>query len=92
MTTATSQAVVFEVAKDRMVVLKESAELGSAREELPAAYPGEPMTLAFNPEFWLDVLKALDTDEVAIEVTAPDKPAVVRQANFLYVVLPMKLA
>ncbi|MBI4323417.1 MAG: DNA polymerase III subunit beta [Candidatus Omnitrophica bacterium] len=103
MTTATSQAVVFELAKDALIVSKESAELGSAREEVPAAYRGEPMTIAFNPEFWLEALKVLPQEDVVIEVTAPDKPAVVRLParpgspgaggpDFLYVVLPMKLA
>ena len=92
MTTATSQAVVFELAKDALIVSKESAELGSAREEVPAAYRGEPMTIAFNPEFWLEALKVLPQEDVAIEVTAPDKPAVIRLPDFVYVVLPMKLA
>ena len=92
MTTAISQAVVFELAKDRLVVSKESAELGSAREELPATYRGEPMTIAFNPEFWLDALKVLESDDVTIEVTSPEKPAVIRLPQFLYIVLPMKLA
>lgn len=92
MTTATSQAVVFEVSANRLVVLKESAELGSAREELPATYNGEPMTVAFNPEFWLEALKILEADEVGIELTGPDRPAVIRQPGFTYVVLPMKVA
>jgi len=92
MTTATSQAVVFEVGKDALVVSKESPELGSAREELGAAFAGEPMTVAFNPEFWLDVLKVLEDDSLSIELTSPEKPAVIRQPNFLYLVLPMKLA
>lgn len=78
MTTATSQAVVFELAKERLVVSKESPDLGSAREEVPATYTGEPMTIAFNPEFWLDVLKILDEEAATIEVVSPDKPAVIR--------------
>ena len=60
MTTATSQAVVFELERNRLVVSKESAELGSAREELPVEYDGEPVSAAFNPEFWLDLAKALE--------------------------------
>lgn len=92
MTTATSQAVVFELTRDRLVVSKESAELGSAREELPAAYRGEPMSVAFNPEFWLDALKVLELDDVTIELTSPEKPAVIRLPELLYIVLPMKLA
>ena len=92
MTTATSQAVIFELGAGGLVVSKESPELGSAREELPVAYTGEPMTIAFNPEFWLDVLKALDLADVSIEVAGPDRPAVIRQPSFTYLVLPMKVA
>lgn len=92
MTTATSQAVVFELQAARLVVSKESAELGSAREELPAGYTGEPLTIAFNPEFWLDVLKVLDAEEIAIEVSGPDKAAVIRQPEFTYLVLPMRVS
>ncbi len=101
MTTATSQAIVFEVAKDRVTISKESPEFGSAREDVPAAYSGSPMTLAFNPEFWLEALKALSVEEVSIELTSPEKPAVIRLGEderaadgvaLTYVVLPMKLS
>ncbi|MBI3087994.1 MAG: DNA polymerase III subunit beta, partial [Candidatus Omnitrophica bacterium] len=92
MTTAASQAVVFELAKGQLVISKESPEFGSAREELTAMYAGEPMTVAFNPEFWLDALKVLEDETVTIELASPDKPAVIRQPHFLYIVLPMKLA
>jgi DNA polymerase-3 subunit beta len=92
MTTATSQAVVFDLSAGKLVVSKESAELGSAREELPVDYDGPAMTIAFNPEFWLDALKTLEDDEVRVEVAGPDRPAVIRQADFTYLVLPMKVA
>jgi len=92
MTTATSQAVVFELGPNRLIVSKESAELGSAREELSVVYNGEPMTIAFNPEFWLDVLKVVEGDEVSVEVAGPDRPAVIRQPAFTYLVLPMKVS
>ncbi len=92
MTTAASQAVVFELSANHLVVSKESADLGSAREEVDVTYAGEPITVAFNPEFWLDVLKVVEGDDVVIEVAGPDKPAVIRQPEFTYLVLPMKLA
>jgi DNA polymerase-3 subunit beta len=92
MTTATSQAVLFELAPDSLIVSKESAEHGSAREELPVDYRGEALTVAFNPEFWLDVLKALADEDVTVEIAGPDRPAVIRQDAFTYLVLPMKVA
>ena len=90
MTSATSQAVLFELAHNKLIVSKESSDLGSAREELDVAYEGSPMTAAFNPEFWLDVLKTRAQDEVIIELAGPDRPAVIREPEFLYLVLPMK--
>jgi DNA polymerase-3 subunit beta len=103
MTSATSQAVVFEISKDTLIVSKESVEFGSAREELQASYGGPPMTVAFNPEFWLDVLKTIDDHELSVEIVSPDKPAVIRipkadqergasQTKFLHILLPMKLS
>ena len=101
MTSAASQAIVFDVAKDHVTISKESPELGSAREDIPAAYSGSPMTVAFNPEFWLEALKALSVEEISIELVSPEKPAVIRLGEgarggdgvaLTYVVLPMKLS
>ncbi len=92
MTTTTSQAVVFELSTNHLVVSKESSELGSAREELVVIYAGSPITVAFNPEFWLDVLKVLDVSEVTIEIAAADRPAALRRPELTYIVLPMKLS
>lgn len=92
MTTATSQAVVFELKPNKLILSKESAELGSAREELEASYAGEPLTVAFNPQFWLDVLKVLTVEDISIELSGADRPAVIRQPHFTYLVLPMKLS
>ena len=104
MTTATSQAVVFDLAKDRVIVSKESPEVGSAQEELPASYTGEPMTIGFNPAYWLDVLKVLDAAEVTIEFAAPPRTAgspaegppydraAIRLPQLLYLVMAMKLS
>ena len=92
MTSAASQAVLFELSRERLVVFKESPELGSAREELGFTYTGEPMTIAFNPEFWIDVLKVLEPEEIRVELAGPDRPAVIRQPGFTYLVLPMKVA
>ena len=64
----------------------------SAREEMPVTYTGQPMTVAFNPEFWLDALKTLDVAEVTVELSGPDRPAVIRQPGFTYLVLPMKVS
>ncbi len=91
MTTATSQAVVFELTPNQLVVFKESPEVGSAREELEVEYSGEAVTIAFNPDFWLEAFKVINDEQVVIEFSGADKPAVIRKPEFVYIVLPMKI-
>lgn len=45
-----------------------------ASEALEAALTGEDITVAFNPQFLLDGLGALDTDFVRMSFTHPNKP------------------
>ena len=92
MTTATSQAVIFDVDENRLIVSKESPEIGSAREELAVSYSGEKMRIAFNPLFWIEAFKTIDGDEVRIELGGAERPAVIREDDFTYIVLPMKTA
>ena len=92
MTTTASQAVVFECASGRLTLSKDSPELGSVREELPVSYDGEATTMAFNPAFWLEVLRTFEEDDVRVELAGADRPAVIRLPEFTYVALPMKMA
>lgn len=47
-----------------------------ASEAIEASLTGEPITTAFNPQFLLDGLGALDTDFTRLSFTQPMKPAV----------------
>jgi len=92
LTTQDSQSVKFEILKNKMVVSKSSPNIGEAREEIDTVYKGPEITVGFNPSYIMDVLKVVPKDEVAIEVTGPDKPAVIRIEDwFLYLVLPMQI-
>jgi len=48
--------------------------------------------MAFNPGFLIEALRVMDTDEISLEMSAPNKPAVIKSgSNFLYVVMPVEL-
>jgi DNA polymerase III subunit beta len=92
LTSQESQAIKLELAKDRLVISKVTPELGESREELPVEYDGPGMVIGFNPSYLLEVLKNLDKQEVAVELSSPDKPGVIRTADgYIYVVLPMQI-
>ncbi|MBN1942566.1 MAG: DNA polymerase III subunit beta, partial [Phycisphaerae bacterium] len=67
-------------------------ETGEAEVECPIALEGEPMEIGFNPAFLTDVMRVISTDEISVEMSAPNKPAVVKAGgDFLYVLMPVDL-
>jgi len=62
--------------------------------ELPTNYEGQDFEVAFNPVYLSDVLKALEQNEIVIELTTPLNPGVIRPADdesYRYVMMPMKV-
>jgi len=54
-----------------------------ASEAMEATLVGEPITTAFNPQFLLDGLGAVNTDFVRLSFTQPMKPAVMTEQESL---------
>lgn len=70
-------------------------DVGQANEVLDAKYEGSETTVAFNPEFLLDGLGAIDSEEVVVETLDTSKPAIVRSAeesDFLYLLMPVRVS
>lgn len=85
------QAVKLELFKDKLVVSKSTPDVGESREELAVEYKGKEMIIGFNPNYLLDVLKNLEVDNIEFELTDSEKPGVVRNNGYIYIVLPMRL-
>jgi DNA polymerase-3 subunit beta len=70
-------------------------DVGQATETLDAKYEGAETTIAFNPEFLLDGLQAISSEEVSVETLDTSKPAIVRSAeggDFLYLLMPVRVS
>ena len=68
-------------------------EMGESEVRIDSeSYTGEPLEIAFNPNFIAEVLKVLDAPQVVIELKAPNKPGVIKcGADYTYVVMPVSL-
>lgn len=93
LTTPDSQSIKIDLFKNKMVVSKNTPDLGEAREELDINYSGSELSVGFNPNYLTDVLKNLDSPEVDFELTDSEKPGVIRtkDGSYIYIVLPMQL-
>lgn len=71
-----------------------AAETGSNESIVDATVEGEPIEVAFNVRFLLDVLGVIDTPNVSLETSTQSSPGVIRPVgveDFLHVVMPMHL-
>jgi DNA polymerase-3 subunit beta len=77
-----------------MRITTESPDSGEGFDEVPIEYSGPAMTVGFNAKYFLDVLGALDEDEVELGFGGELDPAVVKPVGsrqFLAVVMPMRI-
>jgi DNA polymerase III subunit beta len=92
LTTEESKGVRLQFNKKGLVLTSRSPEAGEATVTFPCKYEGADVEIGFNPNFVTDALRVVDTDEVSLELTAPNRPGLLKGGpNFLYVIMPVNL-
>jgi len=73
-------------------VTAQAEEVGGNTGDLDALVDGNEAKIAFNVKYLLDVLGVIKQSQVALEVTTPSSPGVVRPIgtdNYTHVIMPM---
>lgn len=84
-----STKLIFE--PNRLTVTSAASEIGEAKDEVTIKYAGEKIEIMFNPTYVMDPLKAIDDDEVTINLNNGHSPAVIKcSVPFLYVLMPLR--
>lgn len=76
-----------------VLTITSNSEVGKAREELPISITGKNLDISFNSRYLLDVLKAVEDDEIVFDLNTAISPCVIRPVSggsYLYMVLPVK--
>ena len=84
---------------DGLVVEAGGTEDARASEAMDCEYTGEPMTIAFNHQYLLDGLAALDGPVAVLSFTEPKKPAIIAPAgedgqitsSYRYLIMPVRI-
>ena len=77
-----------------VTVSAETPEIGDAREGMPCAFEGDELVIAFNPQFLIEGIESIQTDELVLRLTSPLRPGLLQQAGdeeFSYLVMPIRL-
>ena len=87
---AHSTKLIFSEGK--LTVTSAASDIGEAKDEVPIKYAGETIEIIFNPSYVMDPLKAIDDDEVTINLNNGHSPAVIKcSVPFLYVLMPLRI-
>ena len=85
-----------DLAPGRLTVAATAAEVGDTVGGIDAVVEGDEAHIAFNAKYLTDVLAVLDEAQVALEVTTPSSPGVVRptgtDGSYTHVIMPMHVA
>lgn len=87
-------AVRFSLEKGRLRAVGAAQGRVEVEDELAVEYAGNPLDIAFNPQFVLDILKNTDASQVWFEFTTSLNPGVIRPVGddqLLSVIMPMRL-
>jgi DNA polymerase-3 subunit beta len=85
--------IKFDI-NDEYMVLTSNSQLGNVREELNIILQGEPLEIAFNAKYMIDLLKIMDEEEIYMEFSSSVSPCLVKNKqndNCTYLVLPVRL-
>lgn len=69
-------------------------DVGEGQEIVDAEYKGEPLVIAFNPQFLIDGASAIQSERVVLETGDGLKPAILRAENdksYTYLLMPVRL-
>lgn len=80
----------------QLTIRATSAEAGDNVSDVDALVEGAPLEIAFNVRYLMEVMSVIDTPQVVLETTRPDRPGLFRPVGagpeeFAHVIMPMQL-
>jgi len=88
------RAVKLNIADNKVVLSVNNPDAGSAEEEIPVAYQGDPLEIGFNARYLLDICAQIESDNAVFRLADASAPTLVKDAAdeaALYVLMPMRV-
>ena len=91
-TTPTTNAMRLTFADNLLTIAVNAPDVEEATDTVTVKYDGPSITAMFNPEYMMEPLKNLTSDEISIEINNPSSPGLLKDdASFLYVLMPLRV-
>ncbi|MEC7984650.1 MAG: DNA polymerase III subunit beta, partial [Myxococcota bacterium] len=91
--TKTNSSVKFSFESDGLELTMNNVELGDFRESIDVDFEGSPFSISFNINYFQDILTAVESEYLLLELKDPMNPCVVKIPNrddCKFVIMPMR--
>ena len=95
----TTNQVVLNLAEDSLTVSAQDLDFSNeATEQVSCSYQADPMTIGFNAKFLVEMLGVIDTDDIVLELSAPNKAGILLpseegdQEKLMMLVMPVMMS
>ncbi len=94
-----TRQIRFSISGKELILASEDTELANeAKERLTCSFDGEDIDIGFNSKFILEMITNIDSDEICIEMSAPNRAALIfpvnnenKEEDILMLVMPVML-
>lgn len=91
-TTDTANSVRFTFTSGELLLTANSAEIGDGKVSMPVNYSGAKIEVAFNPYYFLDVLRHTKDETVNLSLSDAYNPGIITDSTpTLFIIMPMRL-
>lgn len=87
-------AVLFNIDKNIMILSSQNMDIGNAKDEIYIEYPYEPLQLAFNGRYFVDVLQVMKSKKIKTYISSEKSPCLIQgndDSGFLSIIMPMQI-
>ena len=88
------KGVIFNFSDDKLVITSTNPDIGESKEDMAIEFSGDPITVMFNPRFFIDTLGVVDDEKILISIVNEEKPCLIqgeKDQTYLSVIMPMRI-
>jgi len=88
------KGAVFDFNDNRLLVSATNPEIGESKEDMEIAFDRDRINVAFNPKYIIDILNAIEGDNIVLNIHSEDKPCIIEgvdDKSYLSVIMPMRI-
>ncbi|MCF8061069.1 MAG: DNA polymerase III subunit beta [Deltaproteobacteria bacterium] len=88
------RGVKIKLGEDTMELVSINPDIGDVQESLAVDYKGEKLEMGFNARYFIDILQAMESEEVTLGFMDGSSPCLVTgegDVGFLGLIMPMRL-